>query len=321
VNILFPDIHLNLTKNIARALSTLGHTLILPSKDYVATHRPPAPVNDFVWNETWDEQKIKKHFNTDNVTCLNKEQILDLKPDVVFITAYENQFEILEELYPHLREKSKIAMYSGNSYWPEAYPIDRVDNFLCADWLSYHVCLHNKKNYLYYRPWVDYETFNFKGSNSSNILGSYISNFSKAFPDDYKYCNYLKDALDFLDIKLHSNITHEEVPIEMEHSMATLHVKKMEGYGYAIIESMASGRPVFLYSKYSGDKSYQQWAIENVTALYFSDAYELHCKAKAMLESEDYRHHLQHTCAENIRKLINNEEQTDNLKHFLENLK
>jgi hypothetical protein len=275
----------------------------------------------FVWDETWDSEKIKKYFNTDNVTCLNKEEILDLKPEIIFITAYENQFEILEELWPHLKDKSKIAMYSGNRYWPEAYPFDKVENYLSVDWLSYNLCMHHKKNFLYYRPWVDYDTFIFNGGNSSNVVGSYISNFSEAFPADYEYSNYLKKALDFLDIKLHRNIPHEEVPIEMEYSMASLHVKSQEGYGYSIIESMASGRPVFLYSKYKEDKSYQQWAIENVTALYFSDAYELHCKAKAMLESEDYRHHLQHTCAEHIRKFINNEEQTNNLKQFLENLK
>lgn len=305
---------------MARAFSFLGHELILPSKEYKPVNRPSPPVTDFVWSETWDSEKINKHFNTDNVTCLSKEEILDLKPEVIFITAYENQFEILREIWPHLKSKSKIVMYSGNSYWPEAYPFGEVENYLCADHLSYSLCVHNKKNFLYYRPWVDYDTFSFDGVNDSNVVGSYISNFETTFPEDYKYSENLKTMIDFLDIKLHTEISHEEVALRMKESVATLHVKRLEGYGYAIIESMACGRPVFLHAKYSQGKSYQNWAIENSTALYFSNAYNLHCKAKALTESKDYRHYIQSTCASAIRTLIDNEEQTNNLGKFLEKL-
>ena len=305
---------------MAKAFDCLGHKLILPSKEYKPVNRPSPPIGDFVWNETWDSEKINKYFYTDNVICRNKEEILELKPEIIFITAYENQFEILEELWPHMKSKSKIAFYSGNSYWPEAYPFDKVENYLSADFLSYNLCTHHKKNFLYYRPWVDYDTFTFGGTNASNILGSYISNFKTAFPEDYGYSKELQSFLDFLDVKLYTDIPNEEVPLRMRESMATLHVKRQEGYGYAIIESMASGRPVFLYAPYAPDKSYKNWAIENMTAFFFTDPYELRCKLKALIESTEYRHYIQHTCARVIRKLINNEEQTANLKKFLENL-
>ncbi len=307
---------------MAKAFDELGHNMIIPSKEYTPTHRPPSPVQDFVWNETWDQEKIKKHFYTNNITCLNKEEILDLKPEIVFTTAYENKFEILNEIWPHLKSKSKIVSYSGNPYWKEAYEWDVIPNYLCADLYSRTFAEEEKKNFLYYRPWVNYDLFKFTGVNDSNLINSYISDYSKTFPNDYDLAKNIREELkDLVNINLYTEIPNKEVPIRMQASLATLHIKRLEGYGYAIIESMASGRPVFLYSGYSLDKSYRQWAIENVTALYFNTIPELRAKISALTSSPEYRNHLQSICASTIRSLINNEEQTSNLKKFLEELK
>ena len=96
MNIVFPDIHLNLTKNMARAFKALGHTLILPSSEYNVTHRPPW--QEWVFNQSHTPESVERDFPTDNVKALDKEQILDLKPEVIICTAVEPQFEILNEL-------------------------------------------------------------------------------------------------------------------------------------------------------------------------------------------------------------------------------
>ena len=49
MNILWPDIHLNLTKNIAKALHKLGHTLILPSDEYIPNNFPPKQFNQWAF--------------------------------------------------------------------------------------------------------------------------------------------------------------------------------------------------------------------------------------------------------------------------------
>ena len=95
MNILWPDIHKNLTKNIAKAFSLLGHNLILPRYDYIPTNLPPKQFNQWVWNNTWTQEKADLEFTTKNVKVLNKQQILDLKPEIIFITSFETQFEIL----------------------------------------------------------------------------------------------------------------------------------------------------------------------------------------------------------------------------------
>jgi leucyl-tRNA synthetase len=100
-----------------------------------------------------------------------------------------------------------------------------------------------------------------------------------------------------------------------------LHVKRLEGYGFAIIESMARGRPVFLFDPLTADKSYLQWSELGTTAFSFSNGQSYEDQAKKILNDEEYRHKVQENCAKRIRSLVDNEEQNEKLKIFLENLR
>ena len=91
------------------------------------------------------------HLNQHQSIVVNKEQILDSPPDVIFVTSFENQFEILEELWPTLSQKGvKLVFYSGNDYWPDAYPWYMLSNYLCADQLALNLCQQHNKHFLYY---------------------------------------------------------------------------------------------------------------------------------------------------------------------------
>jgi hypothetical protein len=305
---------------MAKAFDELGHTMIIPSKDYNIQHRPKPPIKDFVWNESWSQEKVDQDFIPSNVRCLNKEEILEIKPEIIFITAYENQFEILNEIWPHLQHCSKLAFYSGNDYWAEAYPWYLVQNYLCADYLAFTLCQKHGINHLYYRPWVDYDSFSFGGPTECNKINSYINDYEGNFPKEYEFSQALKEAVDFIDFEFCEGLEKKNVVKKMHDSLATLHVKNLEGYGYTIIESMACGRPVFLSSALSKNKSYENWAVENKTCLYFEDSRDFACKAKALIDSKDYREYLQGKCAATIRELINNEEQTNKLGTFLNRL-
>ena len=322
MKILWPDIHVTLTKSMGSALNSLNYELQIPSDEYEVKHFPKPPVSQFVWNTSWSQNKIDKEFPTKNVKAVNKEEILDCPPDVIFVTAFENQFEILEELWPTLKQKgTKLAFYSGNDYWPEAYPWYSLENYLCADQLAFRLCRHHNKHFLYYCPWIDYDQFSFTGVSDGNKFGSYIAEYKENFPKEYEFVTGLSSKFDFIDLEVHSHSTKEETSECMSNSIATLHVKHLEGYGFAIIESMARGRPVILHKKFAQNKSYVQWAIENVTALYFETEEDIRAKMKSIIECQEYRYWLQTICSQAIRSLVNNEEQTENLKKFLNDLK
>lgn len=320
MNILWPDIHKNLTKGISETFNILGHTLILPSSDYKITHRPPQQFSQFVWNEEWTQEKANYFFNKKNVKVLNKEEILDLKPEVIFISNFESQFEILNEIWPHLKDKSKLAFYSGNDYWDGAYPFYIAQNYLCADYTGYLLSNKYKLNYLYYKPWVDYDRCSFDGQTDNNIIGIYISEYEKNFNKEYLYSKEIERLTPEIQYHYHTNSNQEDLTKSLKSSIATQHIKGLEGYGMAIIESMACGKPVFLHRQLSKNKSLLQWSIENTTALFFDSTEEYIAKLKALTESKDYRHFLQNTTANVIRQIINNQKETEKLGQFLNNL-
>lgn len=320
MNILWPDIHKNLTKNIAKAFSLLGHNLILPRYDYIPTNLPPKQFNQWVWNNTWTQEKADLEFTTKNVKVLNKQQILDLKPEIIFITSFETQFEILNEIWPHLKEKSKLACYSGNDYWDGAYPFYIIKNYLCADYVGYALANKYKVNHLYYKPWVDYDRCTFDGPTDGNIVGIYISEYEKNFNQEYNMSKSLQQMTPYIDYHYHTESSQEQLTKSLKSSIATQHIKHLEGYGIAVIESMACGRPVFMHRQMAQNKSLINWSIENVTALFFESQHEYIAKLKALYDSKEYRHFLQYTTASAIRQIIDNQKETQKLGHFLNNL-
>ena len=320
MNILWPDIHKNLTKNIAKALYKLNHTLILPSNEYVPTNLPPKQFNQWAWNTTWTQEKADIEFEYKNVKVLNKQQILELKPEIIFITSFESQFEILNEIWPHLKDNSKLACYSGNDYWDGAYPFYIIKNYLCADYVGFCLANKYKVNHLYYKPWVDYDRCTFDGPTDGNIIGIYISEYEKNFNQEYNMSKSLQQITPEIDYHYHTSSSQEELTKTLKSSIATQHIKHLEGYGIAVIESMACGRPVFMHRQMAKNKSLMNWSIENVTALFFESEYEYIAKLKALYDSKEYRHFLQYTTANVIRQIIDNNIETEKLGHFLNNL-
>lgn len=320
MNIFWPDIHKNLTRGIAEAFHLLNHTLILPSKQYKISHRAPNQFSQFVWNEEWTQEKANLFFKHQNVKVLNKEEILDLKPEILFISNFESQFEILNELWPHLKNESKLVFYSGNDYWDGAYPFYISQNYLCADYTGYLLSNKHKLNYLYYKPWVDYDRCKFEGVTDSNIIGIYIAEYEKNFNKEYLYSKELEKLTPYIKYHYHTNSTQQEVTQTLKSSIATQHIKGLEGYGIAIIESMACGKPVFLHRQLSQNKSLMQWSIENTTALFFDSSEEYAAKLKALVDSKDYRHFLHYQTANTIRQIIDNQKETEKLRNFLNNL-
>lgn len=320
MKIFFPDIHITLTRNFGKALEELGHDLVIPSKDYKVSQYPP---QKWIWNESHDEESIREHRFGRNTILVNNEQLREEKPDVIFVSAYENQFEVINVIWEEAKNwGAKLAFYSGNDYWPTAYPWDIIKNYLPADNLAATICKEKGVHHLHYRPWVDYNMFSFEGASESNKVGTYICDYENNFAEDFKIYNSIrKHTSSFIEYILCEKSTKQETADIMNESAFTLHVKRLEGYGFAIIESMARGRPVFFFDPLTADKSYLQWSELGTTAFSFNNGQSYEDQAKKILNDEEYRYKVQEDCAKRIRTLVDNEEQNGKLKKFLENLR
>lgn len=311
------DVHYELSKCMSEAFHALNVQMAIPSGDYQVTHYPET--RRWFGGTQWTPEYAKKHLKYNNALILNKEQILDWKPDCIIITCYESSFEVLYELAPKLPKTTKVAFFSGNNYPENIYPWYQIRNYLAADLPSFNLCKkHNVANFLYYRPWLDYDKFKFNPT-SQMAVGSYICDFERNFPDCYQFSRQLEAKIPEIKHNFHTKSTRDEVHQSMNDSIATLHIK-IDGYGYSVIQSMAVGRPVFVHPELAKQCSYQNWCIEGETAFYVSSPSEYRAKLKALIDSVDYRNWVHWNCAQKVREYINNENETEKLGKFLENL-
>lgn len=317
MKIFFPDIHITLTKNLSLSLEKLGHQLVLPSKDYRISELPP---QGWAWNESHTSNSTQKYGFAKNTIYASKEEVFDIKPEVIFVSAFENQFEVINVLWPEAKKwGAKLAFYSGNDYWDTAYPWDIIKNYMPADQLAANLCKKNKKHYFHYRPWIDYEMFSYDGPSDSDVIGTYICDYKNNFPEDFECYDKIKKstAANYL---LCEDKTKKETSEIMNKSCATLHIKRLEGYGFAVIESMAKGRPVFFWEPQIKGKSYLQWLKLGVTAFTFRDLGDYASQLSFFLSNKEFRNEVQLNCSKKIREIINNKEQNLKLNNFLNNL-
>ena len=318
MKIFFPDIHVTLTKNFSKSLEELDHQLVIPSKEYIPTELPP---QNWVWNQSHDENSTEKYGFAKNTLYVSKEELFDIKPDVIFVSAFENQFEVINTIWQQAKKwGAKLAFYSGNDYWETAYPWDIIQNYMPADRLAANLCEKHKKHYFHYRPWIDYEMFSFDGTSDGNKIGTYICDYKNNFPQDYDCYQLVKQSHN-AEYILCEKESKEKTAEIMNETISTLHIKRLEGYGFAIIESMAKGRPVFFWESLTHGKSYLDWLELGVTGFTFRDMGDLISQQNFFINDREFRHEVQEKCAKRIRELINNEEQNLKLDKFLHNLK
>lgn len=317
MKIFFPDIHITLTKNLSKSLQQLGHQIVIPSNDYEITELPP---QNWAWNTSHTKDSINKYDFASNSIFVNNEELLDLKPEVIFVSAFENQFEVLNVIWPEAKKwGAKLVFYSGNDYWETAYPWDIIENYMPADQLAANLCEKHRKHYFHYRPWIDYDMFSFKGVSDGNKIGTYICDYKKNFPQDYDCYQQILN-MHPANYILCEDKTKKETADIMHDTISTLHIKRLEGYGFAIIESMARGRPVFFWEPLTQGKSYLQWLELGVTGFTFRDMGDYISQQNFLISDRDFRYKVQTECAKKIREIINNEDQNLKLKNFLHNL-
>lgn len=317
MKIFFPDIHITLTKNLSKSLEQLGHQIVIPSSDYKITELPP---QNWAWNTSHTKESINKYDFASNSIFVNNEELLDLKPEVVFVSAFENQFEVLNVIWPEAKKwGAKLVFYSGNDYWETAYPWDIIQNYMPADQLAANLCEKHRKHFFHYRPWIDYDMFSFKGTSDGDKIGTYICDYKNNFPQDYE-CYKQVLGMHSADYILCEDKTKQETADIMHETISTLHIKRLEGYGFAIIESMARGRPVFFWEPLTQGKSYLQWLELGVTGFTFRDMGDYISQQNFLISDDDFRHKVQTECAKKIREIINNRDQNLKLKNFLDNL-
>jgi hypothetical protein len=313
MRIFFQNIHRRLVNSFAKALQKSNSTLLLPDDSFS---------NVIAYGEKVSQKEIDDDVYMsmcNNIKSISYDEFLLNPPEIIIISCYEVEKDVIQNLWNRIDiSNCKLVYYNGNNDFYCDW--DYANNIVTTDILTAQKAKFRNKNVIFWLPWIDYEQeFCFDSINNSNIFNSYITKYKIHFPNDYLISEELQKDLAKIDIQfnIYDGIKFNDIADKMKNSCGTIHIKSLEGYGYSIIESIATGRMVFLYKPYSINKTYLNWCIEDKTCFYFSTQEELFSKIKNYREKVDY---YQPNAAKNIRELINNDRQTKRLNDFLINL-
>lgn len=318
MNIFLPNLHGILTVSFCRALDELGATVFVPAVDdgeqaKLSKYRSPlAGAYDFQKN--LDLEGLK------NCRVVALHELPDLDIDVVFITGHGVQRSVLKYLLPMFgrRRPVYLAYFCGNEL--PHYRWDLVKNLLSADELSWVRHAGQMPNAARYYPWLDYQRFSWAGPSSVRKLVTCIGNYDSRYPEDAATARQLVGSIANLQYELIDAVAHDQIAERYREAAATLHIKPEEGYGYAVIESLACGRPVVAPRKYVQGRAMQYWCIDGDSALLFDTIDEARQSLNRFFDDPDFRARLQACAAATVRRVIDNDEQTAVLQRFLQRL-
>jgi len=310
MDILWPDMHNTLTRCLGLAFRKLGHNLLLPDNTLQSS---------ISYGRKWTPEEVESEIKLPNVRTISREELFTSQPDVLFISCFEVERDVLT-LWSQLdQSKTKLAYYNGNDN--TGYQWDYVKNYLTADGSTKLIAREFTDHVVSYWPWVDYDMFSFTGPSFNPVLRTYINNYENLFPNSYSIMETYRNHIKNIDIEVVDGKPKKDTLDLMRSSMGTMHIKELEGYGYAVLESMATGRPVFIYRPFAVGKTLMHFCSEGETCFMFSTLLEYEEKLSQYVRNKDHCAEVQKTCSEQVRKLVDNNKQTDNLKIFLDKLK
>lgn len=276
------------------------------------------------YGDKWTKDKILK-YNLKNTKTLSYSKFADAEIDIVMCPCVEQINDIINNIYKPHGNKYKYISYYGNEYYSNAIPWGIFKNHLSADIHSHIDAIKNKVHSMEYLPPIKYEDYPFSFSDS-NRINTYIHYYQYSWKQGYAMykavVDIFKNDILFTHYGKHGEkeIDELDMPQTINKSTATCHFKDREGYGMAVIESMASGRPIIGYLPNIKSKRLSAWVREG-NAILFSSYEECIEKITRYVDDDNYRYMLQAKASKDIKQIIDPGEQAYKLNLFLNELK
>jgi hypothetical protein len=325
LRIFLPPTHEKLTKSLANALRYLGHTLVLPGYSFSPDYSKSDLILSFnnEQNIYFDKDPdLRPDYLREGVEIIENDEILINPPDALIIncTGHENDvIKIWEKIKSSNVKKTKLIYYSENE--GSLYNSANLKNLISVDAAS-RESFGILPNIVCWTPWVDFNFYTFDSFSDDNQINCYLEKYFSSSPSSKNvYDSYTSQ---FKQTTFGSNVIFSlkknSLNAYFSDSCATLHIKDNEGFGYTILESLASGRPVFLKKSFSNGKRLMNWCIEGKTAFFFDSYEEFEKKVQSYLTDENLRCQMQKESASLVRSLLDNEKQALILDQFLQRL-
>jgi hypothetical protein len=207
---------------------------------------------------------------------VTEEECLDARPDIVLCSCWE-QLPMATDLSRKMRRP--LVVRAGNNRVP--YNKSHSDYLISSDIQTYNESNIPKKLFLY-MP-LDYDEFKpvEHYRKSSMICPTFINHYAKFWRTSYSIYDSIRRAPQNANVAfIHFGATTEEQPYSpylcrpsdvrymLYGSRAALHIKELEGYGWTLLEAIASGIPIISVRPFVAGKTCETFLKENETCLF-----------------------------------------------------
>ena len=338
MKIFMPDMHLDFSYSIAKTLEILGYDLYVPDQTFnryirygLKFLKDGYDANTAYYDFPALRNRAVEFTSLKNVKVVSYEELLSEQIDVYISPCSQQDVDMYNLFHTHKPRcpRLRLCNWSGNNSDIHKYQFGKMQNIFTGDIGNYNIAKSSGKNCLYFFPFIDYSRYSHSEHNSI-FIRNYIIKQSQYWKEGWEISNVIKNAMsnagmnDYVEFDLEPDWRkppNDNIAELMKDSMATIHIKAKEGFGYAICHSLASGRPLIMYNKYKSNKTYNNWCIDNETSIFFDKYEDLFIKLTRYIFDIDLRKTMQENASKKIRELINNTEQAEAMGKFLQELR
>jgi hypothetical protein len=313
----FANMHPSFSHSLNIMLQRGGYEVLTPNQDFV---------DDMKLSQVGEGQYTNiTTIDLPNAQQISHEEYLDLKPEIVFLLCIEQELGRWWQLVYDPRDpKPTVIHYAGNDGTP--YRPERVQWLIAADTTTLRRIAPAPGRGLEFYPILPFDEWPHdkdRALHCPHVIRSYVVGLVKHWPrgnyEFHELKQYLQDIKNPPKLENMERLSRDEVRTAMRNSMATLHFKDAEGYGYAVIESLALGVPVIAPRWLVSGRTMERFIKHGHSGWLVDTAYDALSIIQTLdsMDSELLKHFSQ-TSAEHIRSIINEEEQITKLHEFLQ---
>jgi len=315
LRVFMPCVHGGRTGGVAKSLHLTGNRLVLSAPSNVAT---------VPFEYRYSAEQAKTSFGS-NVSVFEDGDIFNNPPDVIVVGREDNERASIE-LWRRLSRKKPVVLCAYSGVFQSRFSWDQYRGVIACDLPSRAIARYHDVPSIKFQPVFatsdyPYQTYVF---DKQFALRSFINGLSWRFPGAHELHTTCKRALEStFDNVLVENI--EKLPLSevkrlISVSAATLHIKDEEGFGWSILESLSTGRPIIAQSGLARNMAFNDWVIPGETAFFFKNTEDLITIVKGLIDDPDRLQLVQRQAADHLRKSFKPELYANELGSFLRDL-
>jgi glycosyltransferase involved in cell wall biosynthesis len=301
---------------VARTLRMAGHTMWLNASGAASDLTYDVKIDPQIARDSWGE----------DIGFYEGDSIFSDPPDVIIVGS-----EIIEEPAMRLWEKlnaiKPVVMCAFSGCYQSKFTWSLYRGAMCADEPSRSLCRYYDVPVIRYYELLDPNAYPYTQWREPEtiILPTFVNNFRDRFPTSASFHDECSEKIagrfgDKVKLEVVDGKPHHEVMDILRRSPAVLMIKDQEGYGWSVIEALATGRPIIYQAGLMRGMEFHKWTEPGVTAIPFVTAEDLISVIDNMLADREKLASMQSRSSAVFREKWDGLATSDDFNLFLEDL-